>query len=85
VVRLAGREQLELEGTIVPSYMFNSLLGHIPILGKLFSPEAGGGLIAATWRLQGPMADPAASVNPLAALTPGALRGLFGLGGNAPR
>ena len=79
------REQLELEGTIVPSYMFNSLLGHIPILGRLFSPEAGGGLIAATWRLQGPMADPAASVNPLAALTPGALRGLFGLGGNAPR
>jgi hypothetical protein len=30
--------------------------------------------------MQGPFADPAVSVNPLAALTPGALRGLFKLG-----
>jgi hypothetical protein len=70
----------ELEGTVVPSYLFNTLLGRIPVIGKLFSPEVGGGLIAATWRVQGRLADPQVSVNPLAALTPGALRGLFGLG-----
>ena len=74
------QQRLDLEGTIVPSYLLNSLLGHVPVLGKLFSPEKGGGLFAATWRLQGPTADPAVSVNPLAALTPGALRGLFKLG-----
>jgi len=50
------------------------------VLGKLFSPEKGGGVFAASWRMQGPFADPAVSVNPLAALTPGALRGLFKLG-----
>jgi hypothetical protein len=74
------RQRLAMEGTIVPAYIFNSLLGNIPILGRLFSPEAGGGVFAATFRLQGPLDDPQVSVNPLAALTPGFLRGLFGIG-----
>ena len=74
------RQRLAMEGTIVPAYVFNSLLGNIPIFGRLFSPEAGGGVFAATWRAQGPIDDPQVSVNPLAALTPGFLRGLFGLG-----
>jgi hypothetical protein len=72
-----------MEGTIVPAYMLNSLLGNIPLLGRLFSPETGGGLFAATWRLNGPLDDPQVSVNPLAALTPGFLRGIFG-GGTTP-
>lgn len=80
------RPVLDIEGTIVPAYMFNQLLGNIPLLGRLFSPEAGGGLFAATFRVQGPIADPQVVVNPLAALTPGFLRGLFGLGrGAEPR
>jgi len=74
------RGSLAMEGTIVPAYIFNSLLGNIPIFGRLFSPEAGGGVFAATWRAQGPLEDPQVSVNPLAALTPGFLRGLFGIG-----
>ncbi|WP_367614500.1 YhdP family protein [Teichococcus coralli] len=74
---------IDLEGTIVPAYALNTLLGRIPLLGKLFSPEQGGGLFAATWRMRGPVQDPAVTVNPLAALTPGFLRGLFG-GGTAP-
>lgn len=74
------REQgvVDMEGTIVPAYVFNTLLGNLPIIGRLFSPEAGGGLFAATYRIQGPLADPQVAVNPLAALTPGFLRGLFG-------
>ncbi|HYF08378.1 MAG TPA: AsmA-like C-terminal region-containing protein, partial [Acetobacteraceae bacterium] len=74
------RSTVDMEGTIVPAYFFNQLLGNIPILGRLFSPEAGGGLFAATYRIRGPLADPAVTVNPLAALTPGFLRGLFQLG-----
>jgi hypothetical protein len=79
-------ERIDLEGTIVPAYFFNSLLGSIPLIGRIFSPEQGGGLFAATYRVRGPLADPEASVNPLAALTPGFLRGLFGIfeGGQAP-
>jgi hypothetical protein len=79
------RQRLQMEGTIVPAYIFNSLLGNIPILGRLFSPETGGGLFAATFRLSGPAEDPQVSVNPLAALTPGFLRGLFGIGQAAPQ
>jgi hypothetical protein len=78
---LRARRSAEIEGTIVPAYMFNTLLGNLPLIGRLFSPEAGGGLFAATYRVQGPLEDPTVTVNPLAALTPGFLRGLFGLGG----
>jgi hypothetical protein len=64
--------------------MINSLLGNIPLFGRIFSPETGGGVFAATFRLQGAMDDPQVSVNPLAALTPGFLRGIFGLGQTPP-
>lgn len=77
------RDTIDFEGTIVPAYVFNSLLGRIPVLGRIFSPEQGGGLFAATYRMRGPLADPAVTVNPLAALTPGFLRGIFGLGQEA--
>ena len=73
------RAVLDMEGTIVPAYFFNSLLGNLPIIGRLFSPEAGGGLFAATFRARGPAEDADITINPLAALTPGFLRGLFGL------
>jgi hypothetical protein len=78
-IDLRGRT-LDLEGTIVPAYVFNTLLGNLPIIGRLFSPERGGGLFAATFEADGPWRDPRVSVNPLAALTPGFLRGLFELG-----
>jgi hypothetical protein len=68
-----------LEGTIVPAYFFNTLLGNIPLVGRLFSPEQGGGLFAASYAVHGTLDDPEVTVNPLAALTPGFLRGLFGL------
>ena len=79
---LREAEILDIQGTIVPAYIFNSMLGNLPVLGRLFSPEPGGGVFATTYRVQGPAADPQVQVNPLATLTPGFLRGLFGLGQN---
>ena len=72
-------QRADLTGTIVPGYFFNTLLGKLPVLGKLFSPEQGGGVLSATYKLSGPLGNPKVQVNPLAALTPGALRGLFGI------
>ncbi len=69
----------DIGGTIVPAYFFNSLLGNLPLIGRLFSAERGGGLFAANYRLTGDCNDPSVGVNPLAALTPGFLRGIFGL------
>jgi hypothetical protein len=71
-------QRIDMQGTIVPAYFFNSLLGKIPLVGKLFSPEQGGGLFAASYSLRGALDDPEVIVNPLAAVTPGFLRGLFG-------
>ena len=72
-------ERIDMEGTIVPAYFFNSLLGNIPLIGRLFSPEQGGGLFAARYSLRGSLEDPAVFVNPLSALTPGFLRQIFGI------
>ena len=77
---LRGVDVLDIEGTIVPAYLFNQMLGNLPVLGRLFSPEPGGGVFATSFRAQGPAADPQVLVNPLSTLTPGFLRGLFGLG-----
>ena len=76
---LRERVILDLDGTIVPAYFFNTLLGNLPLVGRLFSPETGGGVFAATFRAQGPPDDAEISVNPLALVTPGFLRGMFGL------
>jgi hypothetical protein len=71
--------QADLQGTIVPAYFFNSLLGNVPLVGRLFSPERGGGVFAASYSLRGKLANPTVRVNPLTALTPGFLRGVFHL------
>ncbi len=69
----------DINGTVIPAYALNALPGKIPLIGKLFAPEKGGGLFAMDYRLHGPMANPIISINPLSALTPGFLRGLFGV------
>lgn len=73
-------EVVDLQGTVVPAYAINSLLGRIPFLGELLTgPEEGGGVFAANFSMTGSMDDPNVTVNPLSALTPGILRGIFGV------
>ena len=74
-----GRKTVDLRGTIVPAYFFNSLPGRIPLIGQMFSPEKGSGLFAANYSLTGAVADPSISINPLSALTPGFTRRFFDL------
>jgi hypothetical protein len=79
---------VNVKGTIVPAYFFNSLLGRVPVIGRLFSAERGGGLIAASYSITGQLDAPAVRVNPLTALEPGFLRGMLrglspGTGGKA--
>jgi len=68
---------IDLKGTIVPAYGINSLLGNIPIIGNLIQGGEGKGLFAATYTATGKLSEPTFSINPLAALAPGFLRGLF--------
>ena len=75
-VNLPGNN-FDIQGTVVPAYFFNALLGHIPLIGKLFSPEKGGGVFAAKFQIVGPINDPAVHVNALSMIAPGFLRDLF--------
>lgn len=69
---------LDLKGVVVPAYALNSILGKIPVIGML----AGGadeGLIAVNYMVTGTYSDAKVGVNPLSALTPGFLRGIFSI------
>ena len=68
----------------MPAYFFNSMLGHLPLVGKLFSPEKGGGVFAARFGVDGQITDPTISINPVSALTPGFLREIFAVFDRTP-
>jgi len=72
-------DTLQLDGTIVPAYAVNSILGNIPLLGQLLVGERGSGVFAANYRATGAMGDVQTSINPLSTLAPGFLRRVFGL------
>ncbi len=69
--------QIDFSGTLVPAYTANSLLGDIPIIGDVFVGREGEGIFALTYSVDGPYEAAQISVNPLSALTPGFLRGIF--------
>ncbi len=72
------RKTVALNGVVVPVYFVNRVLGSIPLIGDLLTGGEGEGLFAANYELYGPVDRPRTKVNPLTALAPGFLRGLFG-------
>ena len=70
-------QRLDLRGTVVPAWAINQLPGRLPLVGRLLSPEKGGGVLAATVSIKGPFSKPDVRVNALAALAPGLLRRLL--------
>ncbi|HYM02917.1 MAG TPA: AsmA-like C-terminal domain-containing protein [Stellaceae bacterium] len=70
-------DTLDVSGTLVPAYTLNSVIGNIPVLGKLLMGGEGEGLFGANFRVAGPASDTKVTVNPLSALAPGVLRKLF--------
>lgn len=81
-INLEGRIDLDsgeanLNGTVVPFSFVNSFLGSIPLLGKVITGIKGQGIIAASFKIKGPLSTSDISVNPVSLLTPGFLRSLF--------
>ena len=72
--------KLDMNGTLAPAYLLNSIFGRIPIIKELVGKEEG--LIAFSYTVGGTYAAPEVSVNPLSGLTPGFLRGIFTAGTN---
>ncbi|WP_281300886.1 MULTISPECIES: DUF3971 domain-containing protein [unclassified Iodidimonas] len=70
-------DRININGVIVPAYRLNSFLGHIPLIGGLFTGGQGGGLFALSYRVKGRTSDLDISVNALTAIMPGILRKPF--------
>jgi hypothetical protein len=75
-----GDGTADLSATIIPAYALNALPGKLPLVGKLFTAETGGGLFALRATITGDLSNPVVTLNPLSALTPGVLRDVFGSG-----
>ena len=68
-------DTIDMQGELVPFYAVNSALGKLPVLGDVMTGgEKGGGVFSASYRVAGPLDDPAISVNPVTVLFPGFLR-----------
>src|SRR5262249_56605848 len=70
---------VDLQGTIIPLYKVNTVVGKIPIVGDLLLGGEGQGLVAMAAHVTGRLPDPQVSVNPASVVTPGFLRGFFDL------
>jgi hypothetical protein len=74
----------DLEGTLVPAYTINSVLGNVPLLGPLIIGREGEGIFGFTYAVKGNIDNPRVVVNPLSAIAPGFLRRLFEFGSSLP-
>ena len=68
---------IDLHGTVVPIFAVNTMPGKLPGIGKLFSPEKNGGLLAVTFGIAGKLNDPNLHFNPYSLLLPGLFRRMF--------
>jgi hypothetical protein len=69
--------RMDVDGTILPSYGVNSVLGSLPVFGELFTGRQGEGVIGVTFSASGPFDETRVTANPLSALAPGVFRRMF--------
>lgn len=72
-----GAETLDLQGTLAPAYAINSVVGAVPIVGKMLVSREGEGVVGLGWSARGSFDKPRIAVNPLSIVTPGVLRRIF--------
>lgn len=75
-VTLEGRlgfdpHDIEAEGTVIPVYTINRLIGRIPLIGGLLNE--GEGFFAGHFRVRGTLADPEITARPIKSITPNIL------------
>ena len=74
---LDGDRALTLKGAVAPAYQVNSFLGKAPIIGDILVNRKGEGVLALSYDVDGPAAEPRVTVNPLSAFAPGVFRRMF--------
>ncbi len=77
LIGLSRDNSVDLEGAVAPLYQLNAMLGKIPLIGDIFISRKGEGVFAIAYDINGSVAAPTITINPLSALTPGFLRRAF--------
>jgi hypothetical protein len=81
-----SRDNLDINGVLVPSYGLNSMLGNVPVIGNIFRSRQGEGMFGITYSMDGPLANARVGANPLSVIAPGIFRRIFeGTPGRAPQ
>ncbi len=70
-------QRIEMDGTVVPNYTLNSILGKLPLVGEILVGGKNSGIIATAYTAEGPLKKPKLKVYELSTLTPAFLRGLW--------
>jgi len=70
-------ESVALDGNLAPSYVINSMLGALPVVGELLVSRPGEGIIGITYSVEGPFDAMTVFANPLSVLAPGVFRRIF--------
>ena len=74
---ILDKQEVDLEGIIVPAYAINSVLNKIPLIGQVITGIEGDGLIGVNFKVTGNYDKLNYNVNPLSILTPGIIRSMF--------
>lgn len=74
-----GDDTIDAEGYVIPANILNQLIGNIPFLGQLLSGNSKEhkGLVSMSYSMKGTLKDPVISSNPLSALAPNFVKGIF--------
>lgn len=72
-----ANQSAAIDGNLAPSYVLNSFLGDLPLIGDMLVSRPGEGIIGIVYSVEGPFDSLTVFANPLSVLAPGFLRRIF--------
>lgn len=76
-IEKGDKGRLNLQGTMIPLYVVNTLISKIPLIGEVISGGKNEGLFSVAFYIAGQKDKPEISANPFSIITPGITRQLF--------
>ena len=70
------KDEIDLEGAIIPMVTLNKIIGSIPVLGKILTNERKG-IWSFAYTVTGNLDEPEVKVNPIKTITPGFIQKFF--------
>ncbi len=76
-IERGDKGRLNLQGTMIPLYVVNTLVSKIPLIGEVISGGKNEGLFSVAFYIAGNKDKPEISANPFSFITPGITRNIF--------